>query len=437
MFTLQVVLTIINVRALQGELLFRHYSFTRTKKKRKAGLPKNCYLENLYFMCAANKKFMLELPLKVVLTENGCSNFISRKKNLIRFRLADNLDEYGISLNKFSPQSIQSMLLLDYISKIEISMPEFVSSRQEVMDLSKIIVYSLLYKQFDRDIYSELIKCSCVRKYNRVNPAHLIDEKTTMSEKQLRSILMNKDAVIGRTRAEILEPIWQSIRDNRDYSMEEKNIYMLMSEKFMNRMSLMNWYIITLFHKDPGFNEMISSIRKLIGQYMEKSKVAEYISVMIMELALNSENANIRKEAKSMYPTVDDINALIVEPDIRKNIASELQKKRVFVSVSWKLGGGSTSIGKQGRLQITLYNKDDEFQEVKENIEMKMSADTKKRTLIDFYRELPDGQDGTDLGLYYLSYLDDACKKVNVKFESLVNQYSASDLTVINLIFNF
>ncbi len=388
-------------------------------------------------MCAANKKFMLELPLKVVLTENGCSNFISRKKNLIRFRLADNLDEYGISLNKFSPQSIQSMLLLDYISKIEISMPEFVSSRQEVMDLSKIIVYSLLYKQFDRDIYSELIKCSCVRKYNRVNPAHLIDEKTTMSEKQLRSILMNKDAVIGRTRTEILEPIWQSIRDNRDYSMEEKNIYMLMSEKFMNRMSLMNWYIITLFHKDPGFNEMISSIRKLIGQYMEKSKVAEYISVMIMELALNSENANIRKEAKSMYPTVDDINALIVEPDIRKNIASELQKKRVFVSVSWKLGGGSTSIGKQGRLQITLYNKDDEFQEVKENIEMKMSADTKKRTLIDFYRELPDGQDGTDLGLYYLSYLDDACKKVNVKFESLVNQYSASDLTVINLIFNF
>ena len=380
---------------------------------------------------------MLELPLKVVLTENGCSNFISRKKNLIRFRLADNLDEYGISLNKFSPQSIQSMLLLDYISKIEISMPEFVSSRQEVMDLSKIIVYSLLYKQFDRDIYSELIKCSCVRKYNRVNPAHLIDEKTTMSEKQLRSILMNKDAVIGRTRTEILEPIWQSIRDNRDYSMEEKNIYMLMSEKFMNRMSLMNWYIITLFHKDPGFNEMISSIRKLIGQYMEKSKVAEYISVMIMELALNSENANIRKEAKSMYPTVDDINALIVEPDIRKNIASELQKKRVFVSVSWKLGGGSTSLGKQGRLQITLYNKDDEFQEVKENIEMKMSADTKKRTLIDFYRELPDGQDGTDLGLYYLSYLDDACKKVNVKFESLVNQYSASDLTVINLIFNF
>ena len=386
-------------------------------------------------MGSPGKKSMLELPLKVILTEDGASNFINHKKKLIRFRLADNLDEYGISLNKFSPQSIQSMLLLDYISKIEISMPEFVSSRQEVMDLSKIVVFSLLYKQFDRDIYMSIIQCDCVRKHNRANPAHLIDEKTKMSEKQLRAILVNKDAIIGRVRKEILDPVWASIRENKEYSIEEKTVYMLMTEKFMNRMSLMNWYIITLFHKAEGFSEMISAIRNLLSQYMEKSRVAEYISVMVMELALNNENTNIRKEAKNLYPAVDDINALVVDPEHRAKIVKELQKKRILVSVSWKLGGGSTSIGKQGRLQITLYNKDDEFQEVKENIEMKATADTNKKTLIDFYRDVPDG--GTDLGLYYLSYLDDACKKVDVKFESLVNQFSASDLTVINLIFNF
>ena len=385
----------------------------------------------------SDKKFILELPLKVILTEDGASNFISHNKKLLRFKLADNVEEYGISLNKFSPQSIQSMILLDYISKIEISMSEFVSSRQEVMDLSKVIVYSLLYKQFDRDVYSALIQCECVRKHNRANPTHLIDERTQMSERQLRTILQNKENIIQNTRRAILDPIWKSIMSNKDYSSEEKNIYLLMSEKFMNRMGLMNWYIITLFHKADGFSDMIVSIRNLLSSYMEKSKVAEYISVMVMELALNNENANIRKEAKNMFPNVDDINALLLEPETRTKIVKELQRKRVLVSVSWKLGGGSTSIGKQGRLQITLYNKDDEFQEVKENIESKMSADTQKRTLIDFYRELPDGQEGTDLGLYYLSYLDDACKKVNVKFESLVNQFSASDLTVINLIFNF
>ena len=388
-------------------------------------------------MSASDKKFLLELPLKVILTEDGASNFISHNKKLLRFRLADNLDEYGISLNKFSPQSIQSMILLDYISKIEISMSEFVSPRQEVMDLSKVIVYSLLYKQFDREVYNALIQCECVKKHNRANPAKLIDNKTQMSDRQLRSTLSGKQTVIQTTRKTILDPIWNAIMSNKDYSAEEKNVYLLMSEKFLNRLGLMNWYIITTFHKNEGANEMFIAIRNLLNSYMEKSKVAEYISVMVMELALNNENTNIRKEARKMYHGIDDIDALVFDPEIRAKIVQELQRKHELVFLSWKLGGGASSIGKQGRLSITLYNKDDEFQEVKENIETAKSSNTAKKTLIDFYRELPEGQEGTDLGLYYLSYLDDACKKVNVKFESLVNQYSASDLTVINLNFNF
>ena len=388
-------------------------------------------------MSSGDKKFIIELPLKVILTEDGASNFISNNKKLLRFKLADNIDEYGISLNKFSPQSVQSMILLDYISKIEISMSEFVSSRQEVMDLSKVVVYSLLYKQFDREVYNALIQCECVRKHNRQNPSHLIDEKTRMPEKQLRTILQNKENIIQQTRRSILDPIWKAIMTNKDYTDEEKNIYLLMSEKFMNRLGLMNWYIITLFHKSDGANEMFIELRNLLSSYMEKSKVAEYISVMVMELALNNENTNIRKEAKSMYHVVDDIDALIFDPEVRAKIVQELQRKHELVFISWKLGGGSSSIGKQGRLSITLYNKDDEFQEVKENIDNAKSSNTANKTLIDFYRQLPEGQEGTDLGLYYLSYLDDACKKVNVKFESLVNQFSASDLTVITLNFNF
>ncbi|WP_318664022.1 hypothetical protein [Treponema sp.] len=383
------------------------------------------------------KKLMLDLPLKLILTEAGASNFISHKKNLKRIKLADNVEEYGVSLNKFSPQSIQNMLLLEYISKIEISMSEFVSKRQEVMDLSKLIVYSVLYKQFDREIFQAFIASDCVRRHNRQNPAQLIDEKTNMGEMKLRQILSTKNGLIEQTRKAILAPIWKAIISNKDYSPEEKNVYLLTSEKFMNRLGLMNWYIITKFSKDENYSELLSSIRSLLTRYMDKSKVAEYISVMVMELALNNENANIRKEAQTMYADRDDISTLVLDPDVRKKIVRELESKHEQVFLSWKIGGGSSSVGKQGRLHITLYNKDDEFQEVKENFEMKAQADTAKRSLVDFYRELPEGQEGTDLGMYYLSYLDDACKKVNVKFESLVNQFTASGLTVINLIFNF
>ncbi len=388
-------------------------------------------------MSAAEKKFVLDLPLKVVLTEDGASHFISNKKKLLRFRLADNVEEYGISMEHFSPMSIQNMILVDYISKIEISMSEFVSRRQEIMDLSKVIVYSILYKQFDRQIFSQMIECDCVRHHNRTNPSQLIDEKTHIPEKQLRNILSFKDNAIQQARQAILEPVWKSIMSNTDYTPEEKNVYLLMTEKFLNRLNLMNWYIITKFYKTEGFSQIMSILRQSLAQYMDKSKVAEYISVMVMELALNSENTNMRKEARILYQGIDNADSLIYDPDIRKKIVEELSRKHEFVSLSWKIGGGSTSIGKQGALNITLYNKEDEFQEVKENIESKLSADLNKRSLIDFYRQMPEGEEGTDLGLYYLSYLEDACKKVNVKFESLVNQFTTSDLTVINLKFNF
>ncbi|MBR3548679.1 MAG: hypothetical protein IKN90_01250 [Treponema sp.] len=388
-------------------------------------------------MSAAEKKFVLDLPLKVVLTEDGASHFISNKKKLLRFRLADNVEEYGISMEHFSPMSIQNMILVDYISKIEISMSEFVSRRQEIMDLSKVIVYSILYKQFDRQIFSQMIECDCVRHHNRTNPSQLIDEKTHIPEKQLRNILSFKDNAIQQARQAILEPVWKSIMSNTDYTPEEKNVYLLMTEKFLNRLNLMNWYIITKFYKTEGFSQIMSILRQSLAQYMDKSKVAEYISVMVMELALNSENTNMRKEARILYQGIDNADSLIYDPDIRKKIVEELSRKHEFVSLSWKIGGGSTSIGKQGALNITLYNKEDEFQEVKENIESKLSADLHKRSLIDFYRQMPEGEEGTDLGLYYLSYLEDACKKVNVKFESLVNQFTTSDLTVINLKFNF
>lgn len=388
-------------------------------------------------MSAAQRKAILDLPLKVILTEDGVSDFISHKKKLTRFRLADNVDEHGVLLKQFSPKSIQTLLLLGYVSKMEMSLAEFVSRRQEVMDLSKIVVYSVLYKQFDKEVFTSMTQCECVRDYNRKYPSKMINERTKLPENVLRAQLAKKDAAINQTRTEILKPIWEGIQANKDYSIEEKNVFMLMSEKFLNRMSLMNWYIVMLFRDAENFADITASVRKGINSYMEKSKVAEYISVMIMELAINNENTNLKNKAKVMFPDEEDVNMLIMDPENRSKIVQELKKENTMVTVSWKLGGGSTSIGKQNRLQITLYNKSDEKSTSKESLEDKIGADTKKKSLVDFYKEIPEGEGGADLGMYYFSYLDEACKKVNIKFESIVNQFSQNDLTVINLIFNF
>ena len=108
-------------------------------------------------MAAGEKKSILKLPLKIILTQEGSTFFIRQNKKLLKFKLADNVEEYGIFLDEFTPATIQRLLLIDYISKIETSKPEFISSRQETMDLSKLIVYSVLYRQYDAYIFNKIL----------------------------------------------------------------------------------------------------------------------------------------------------------------------------------------------------------------------------------------------------------------------------------------
>jgi hypothetical protein len=152
-----------------------------------------------------------------------------------------------------------------------------------------------------------------------------------------------------------------------------------------------------------------------------------------MELAANAENNNLKREAKALFKGTVDMNAVLFDPKIRHQVLESLQRKGELVYLSWRLGSRGSSIGTQGKLQITIYNKESEYEKMKEAFDEKKNADLTKKSLQDFYKELPEGESNTDLGLYYLSYLSEACEKVNVKFESLVNQVSGSDLTVITM----
>lgn len=388
-------------------------------------------------MAAGEKKSILKLPLKIILTQEGSTFFIRQNKKLLKFKLADNVEEYGIFLDEFTPATIQRLLLIDYISKIETSKPEFISSRQETMDLSKLIVYSVLYRQYDAYIFNKILSSDVIKRWNRLNPANIIDEKTHINENFLRNVLKKNEKLIYEAKQEILSPLYTFINKNTSLLLEEKNIQLLLSEKFMNNLRPFTWFIITKFKDADGFENILRTIRSSLTEYMDKAKIAEYISLMLMELVVNAENTNLRKEVKNMYKGSVDPNTVMFDPNIRKKVIAELERKHEVVFVSWKLGGGSTSIGTQGKLQIVVYNKDDQSETVRESINDKKNADLKKKSLIDFYREIPEGDEDISLGMYYLSYLSEACEKVNVRFESNANQFRDSDLTVINLSFIF
>ena len=90
-----------------------------------------------------------------------------------------------------------------------------------------------------------------------------------------------------------------------------------------------------------------------------------------------------------------------------------------------------------GRNERLIYTKNEEAERVKASLNDVKSTDTEQNSLLDFYKKSEEGADPTNMGMYYISYLSEACEKVNVRFESNVNQFADSDLTVMNMFFMF
>ena len=338
------------------------------------------------------RKNVIDLPIKLVLTEEGTSFFIRNGRNLKKFKLVDKVEEYGIVLDTFSPASLQRMFLVDYVSKVEISKSEFMSTRQEIMDISKLVVYSMLYRQYDAHIFTKLLSSDLIKKWNRLNPANIIDDKTKINDGALQSVLKEKEREILAIKEEILAPMSSYISKSSTLLPEEKNVQLLLSEKFLGNLRPFTWFIIAKFKGSEGYDQLIKDIRNSLAEYMEKSKIAEYVSLMIIELAMNAENSNLKREAKAVFKGTVDMNAVLFDKNVRRQVLESLERKGDLVYLSWKLGSRLATVGMQGRLQFTLYSKEAEYQTVKEIFEERKSADLKKKSLQDFYRQLPRGR---------------------------------------------
>jgi len=386
-------------------------------------------------MAEEKRKKILELPMKIIFNEEGINFFIKSNKKLSKFKLADEVEQYGIFFDSFSPASVQKMMLINYIAYMEISRPEFMSKRQDVMDLSKLITYGTLYRRFDEIVFAKVLDSEAVRKWNRANPSSIIDRKTSINDTYLQQALEKNKPVVAGVKQEILKSIVATVQANGELLPEEKNVQLFLAEKFLTTLRPFTWFILVKFKDSDDLLLVMNDIETVLKEYMVKSKIAEYVSLMTMELAIMAENANIQSFAKNRYKGTLDPMAVMYDPEMRKMIVEEMRVRSQNVFLSWKVGGEtSRGVNSRERLQVKIFNKETGFQDLKKSVDDTKNLNIKQKSLMDFYKEGTEENAGnTDLGLYYLSYLSEECQKVGIHFESLVNQIRESNLTVITL----
>lgn len=378
---------------------------------------------------ASVKKPVLNLAPHVILTNSGAGFFMDRGHKLSRITMADGTEQFGVKMAKVSPASFQHMLRIGYLSRLEVTRHEFSTVRSDLMDFSKLIIFGFLYRQFDQTVFDLLIGSSMIKDWNRANPGNIIDAQTKINDTYLNEVLSRNSAQMSSIRKAITGPLLEHVAGDTTLQADEKNIMIFLADKYLDFIRPFVWFILTRFSSDQDHKLLVQEIRKRLDLYIRRSRIADYMTLLLMELAISSETLNIFSYAEKAYGEGVDIQAMLYDPAKRETLLKALEKSGKNLTISWRIGNSNTSsIGTEKKLELIIYNSEADYLELKEKVEEKMKAGS-GISLGQFYKSTSAGN--AEMGLLYLGYLQEECDKVGLRFTSRVSEARSGVPSVI------
>ena len=386
---------------------------------------------------SASKSPVIDLPLKITLTTAGVEWFRRNRRKLRQMRMADSRLEYGITVTTMPYSALRKMINISYIASVELGRSEFSSKRAQIIDLTKLIVHRILFRKFENETLRMVMDSALVKRWNRQNPGRCIDMSTSYSPAQLESLMDGVAQDIPTVSFEIQEPLLRAYAANPALGDEERMLRAYLSDGFILSVSKLLWCVLARSRGQPEYGILLGELRDLLAGFVEKAVISEYLALMIVELLGYTEVSHYEQVAKRLVRGQKNGPFLVTDENIRADVRRRMEADGDLLSLTYQLGSKGASIGTENRLRVIICNQELGYQSIREQLENRIGTDVKERSLLDFYRKIPEQKINTELGLYYLSYLQKACEKQNVRIESTVSQVPRSDLTLINLTLQF
>jgi hypothetical protein len=388
-------------------------------------------------MAKSEQTPIIKLPVKITLTSEGVEWFIRNNKQIKRLRMADNRLEYGISLEEFSAASLQKMMNIEYISTVEIARTEFADKRREIIDLNKLIVYRILYRSFERETYKLFLDSPLIKRWNRAHPTRIIDENSVFNRSQLESLFSSCAPDLPMVSEDIQSRLLKELQADPRLSGEEREVLEFLADKYVMGMRNIMRCVLAKSRGEPEYMVLVAKVVGLLRGYLDKSKIAEYLSLMVTELLTYAEAVHAAEIGRKLFPEMRSMSGVLRNPKLREAIVRSMREHQDYLYLTYQVSSKVPSIGTENRLRIVIFNHASEYQKVKEQIEIKAGVDIKEKSLVEFYGKMPPEDIDTELGLYYLSFLHAECARCNVHLDSRVSELPARELTVINLTLQF
>ncbi len=345
---------------------------------------------------------------------------------------------YELSLRDYTPDLIQKLLVQNCLNRIDISLDDIRASRRDILDFTKLIMFSVLYKQFRKEVFEMTVNSPLIIQWNRQNPRKQIDSHSDQSLMRMEGALSSRNEEIKLFRQNMMNKLWKDhgYLFNGDDDHQKR---MGMAGKLLAIIHPFTQTVILDYWKMQDVKILTANILNRIALYLKRYSLPEFNALVLLEYLQCSERENLiaqyRKIMESSGKKLSEfpMNEMIREELIRRKISPQTRFSFLFENRS------SQSKGIISRMRTIILSGEREIRRVNDILFNRTSALRLKKSIKDYLMkdENSAGESfNPEVLHYYLNHLEEECRKTQCGFTSFVNYDSDNSVSVTHLIFD-
>ena len=384
--------------------------------------------------CVFDKAQPLTLPVTLVLNTVGLDMMNLRDPSKEKTRSSG----YEVTLKEYKPEIIRKLLIQDCLIRIDLAVDDVRVDRRQVMDFSKLLIFSLLYKQFRREVFEMTIRSPLVKQWNRQNPRKQIDSYSDRYLMKMESSLSSRELEINFFRQNMLNRLWTGYNDLFQGD-EDHQKRLGMAGHLLSNIHPFTQTVLLDYPDMEDVKILKGNLLNRMALYLKRYSLPEFNALVLMEYLQCSERENLIAQYERLLASCGREAGTY---PLNEMIRGELIKRKITPRTRFSFlleNRSSQSKGAISRLRTMVFSGEKEVRGVNDILFNRKSALRLKKSIKD-YLMIQEGVTGDSVNPeilhYYMNSLETECRDTGCSFSSFVNFDPDQVLSITHLIFD-
>jgi len=355
---------------------------------------------------------VIEGPFLLGLSPEGVESFIAVGRKAQRIRFFEGTEEFGLEMPNLSFKELLKLAMTGMVSRLQRTVTRFAQERKALMETTRCFASAVVYRQFETRLWTVIEKSDLLIQWNRLYPKLHVAPGVPLQTQAFKLLVQKTQPGILEAKQAVLSVVQRQIQTDPKALPEEKKERILLAIRYINTIDPVIWMLIVASKEEKARVQMLDTLRKLLSEYINRSELPEYLSYLLAELVLMLADVHI---ADVPMP-----EALVHEG----------------VHVSFELGRLRKSQEERTKVKILIGNDSGDVDALRSLFDQQGAVQVGNKGLNGFFGSngMNSNANNSNLGLYYLSYLTEACRKMDISMDSFVNVVPGSQKALVNLI---